>query len=1185
MQVEDLREKIGQFARGIFEYTNPGVIISEENINIGIEMGNNYYGSFTVSNTSSSVIKGLVYSGNDMVLTNVSSFAGRANEIKYCVRSMDCMSGEIIKGKFIVVTNCGEVEIPYNFVIEKPVIETSFGMIKDLFQFANLAKTDEAEALSIFMSPRFESVFLAKDAKYQLIYKTLIKSKNPNIAMEEFLVAVHKKSPVNISVDKRTMEYKVGNETFRDKIEITKDSWGYLEVSIRSESSFITLTKDRLTDDDFIGNRAEVEIIVSPDVIKTGKSYGRVVIESIGNRINVDVICSKSNAAVQDMSVNRLKSFEAKLMKTYIKFRTGKINLDKYVSDCEVLINNICILTETGINDLLKIHLCLISGRSERAKELLDIFEENLEGTTNIDELDYCGYLYLRNLLTKDSDELNDAVSKTRQYYESTKHTWQMLWLLLYMDKKYDNNSKFAFDDIKEQFETGCTSPVMYYEAVSLVMADVDMIDELGPFEIQLIYWAAKNEFMSKAFAKKIASLSFKLKNYVGLVYKTLTLIYDMYPDSDVLVAICMQLIKGQKVDNKYFKWYKLGVEKQLKITQLHEYYMYSYDEESKEPFPSSLLLYFSYNSSLSDRKKAFLYATIIKNKTFGYSTYRNYKRIIEKFMIKQIKAHVINENLKVIYEEFLTQDMIDEELAKDLPYILFRYDVCCYNPNFKGVVVVNRMLEKEFYSPFIEGRAQVNLFTEDSEIFLVDKDDNRYVRSNSYVLKKLLNFSNYVDRCYQINPSNEMMVLYMADQVDTMSKPDSFNIHARKRLLEMPGLRKEYERKCQYNIVQYCHDNREVELLDAYLSNMEVDMLSARQRSYVVEYLILRGFYEKALMAVDRFGFGIVPAKRLEKLAVSIMRTNLDTENNKGLLCAMCIHVFRQGRTEKEILDYLVKNFNGSTKEMLSVFRVCNESQIECVSLMERLLGQILFAESYSMECSSVFVAYYGKGSDKRLIKAFLKYNAYKYLVRDRVIPREIFDIMAKELKTEKNDMCALALLKHYSTLESLDKEQTLFCEHYINYFSCKDIILPFIKDFGGKVELPGYICDKYYVEYKADPSVKVSIHYQSDDTGEFVTSEMKDVYMGIRVKEFMLFYGENLQYYVSEDSLSGEKITESFNISIGESNDEDSSRYGMINTMLMARELEDDITVIDIMKDMAERDYLIEHLFEPMN
>lgn len=1178
-----MREKIGQFARGIFEYNIPQLALSEENINQGIELGTSYYGSFTISNSASSNIKGVIYSSNDMVMTNITSFSGRLNEVKYCVRSSECMSGEIIKGKFVIVTNCGEVELPYNFMIEKPVFETQLGQVKDLFQFANLAKADEVTALKLFSSPAFQTAFLAKDVKYSLIYDTLIKGKNINIAMEEFLVATHKKSPVNISVDRRKIDYVITNEEFRDKLVISKDTWGYCEVTVRTDSTFIVPAKTRIMSDDFIANRAELEFVVRSDMIRSGRSFAQIIIESIGNRIVIDICCTKSGQLGADAGNNRLKQFVSKYVSNYIDFRTEKMSLDKYISDSEVLVSNMCILTGTGINDLLKIHLMIISGRKKRATELLDLFRENLENVSLVNPIDYCGYLYLKNLLEKDEVELENAVEKTRSYYETTDHTWQMLWLLIYMDKRYDNNLRALYTDTKEQFENGCTSPVMYYEICNMFNQDNTLFEDFERFEIQVLYWGAKHDCITKNLAMHVAKLAVRLKDYNRLIFNSLTMLYEKYQTEELLTAICSMLIRGQRTNNRYFKWYKLGVEKQLKLTQLHEFYMYSYDEQSREPLPSSLLLYFSYNSSLSDAKKAFLYASIIKNKTLGFATFKNYKKIIERFMRKQIESHIINENLKVIYEEFLTPDIIDEQMAEDLPYIMFRYDICCYNPDFKGVIVANRMMENEYYAPFIDGRAQVNIYTDDSEIFLVDKDDNRYVRSNSYTAKKLLNSEMYIDKCYELNPSDDMLLLHIAKQIDMMAREDSFNVSARKRVLEIQGLRKDYQRKCQYNLIQYCHDHREVELLDAYLGQMDVDMLSPRERSYVVEYLIIRDFYEKALEAVDKYGFGIVPAKRLMKLAANLINSKYDNEQTRPLICDMCIHVFRQKKVTDEILEYMVKYFNGSTKEMFAVWRVCREKEINCTEFEERLIGQVLFAETYSMDVAQVFESYYEKGTDKRLIKAFLKYNAYKYLVKDRVIPEELFDIIAKELSFDKNEICSLAMLKYYSTKEHLDRNQKIFAEYYIEYFAGKDMVLPFFKDFVGKAYIPGYIVDKHYVEYKADPSIDISIHYQLDDTGDFVVETMKDVFMGIRVKEFLLFYGETLQYYVTEESVSGDKITESFNINANDKISDDSSRYSLINTVLMAKEMKDDVAMLEVLKEIATADYLTETLYKP--
>ena len=74
----------------------------------------------------------------------------------------------------------------------------------------------------------------------------------------------------------------------------------------------------------------------------------------------------------------------------------------------------------------------------------------------------------------------------------------------------------------------------------------------------------------------------------------------------------------------------------------------------------------------------------------------------------------------------------------------------------------------------------------------------------------------------------------------------------------------------------------------------------------------------------------------------------------------------------------------------MFLIWKEAKEYDIETVDLEERLLGQILFAESYVQDAMSVFLAFYENGRNRTLIKAFVSYYAYKYLVRDRIVDEE---------------------------------------------------------------------------------------------------------------------------------------------------------------------------------------------------
>ena len=68
------------------------------------------------------------------------------------------------------------------------VIESSVGSIKNLFHFANLAKSNWAEAVNLFYSPEFESIFSGSDAQYADDYYGLSACNGSEQNMEEFQV-------------------------------------------------------------------------------------------------------------------------------------------------------------------------------------------------------------------------------------------------------------------------------------------------------------------------------------------------------------------------------------------------------------------------------------------------------------------------------------------------------------------------------------------------------------------------------------------------------------------------------------------------------------------------------------------------------------------------------------------------------------------------------------------------------------------------------------------------------------------------------------------------------------------------------------------------------------------------------------------------------------------------------------
>ena len=148
---------------------------------------------------SREVTKGVIWSSNERVKIIDNMFLGTVSTIHYIVDTNGLQKDDVIKGKFDVISNAGEYFLEYAFTVTAQFLKTNENDIADLFQFANFTRDYPEEAVAVFLSDNF-NILIENDTKLSNIYEALKKENNTGRAIEEFLVAAGKKSPVLINL-------------------------------------------------------------------------------------------------------------------------------------------------------------------------------------------------------------------------------------------------------------------------------------------------------------------------------------------------------------------------------------------------------------------------------------------------------------------------------------------------------------------------------------------------------------------------------------------------------------------------------------------------------------------------------------------------------------------------------------------------------------------------------------------------------------------------------------------------------------------------------------------------------------------------------------------------------------------------------------------------------------------------
>ena len=87
----------------------------------------------------------------------------------------------------------------------------------------------------------------------------------------------------------------------------------------------------------------------------------------------------------------------------------------------------------------------------------------------------------------------------------------------------------------------------------------------------------------------------------------------------------------------------------------------------------------------------------------------------------------------------------------------------------------------------------------------------------------------------------------------------------------------------------------------------------------------------------------------------------------------------------------------------------------------------------------------------------------------------------------------------------------------------------------------------------------------------------------VSIFVKPFVLFFGEMIQYYITEEKDNQVEVTESNRISNNDVySEKDQSRYNLINQMLISTTLQDEMSLYKNMKQYSGFDEVTRKVFK---
>lgn len=1179
-----MRARIGQIAAGRFNGTKPILAFSEETIDLSVIEGRSEAGSFVIESTNQIKICGIVYSTNPRMECLNPHFEGEKVRIRYQFNSKGLTEGDACEGKFVIVCNQIEYSLSFCARITRLYAEASTGAVKSLDDFTRLAASNLDEAYHLFYNRNFLNTIPYDNVYERLTYEGFACARPSGQNMEEFLIGVNKKQPVSISVDKSEEIFMASKEPQSGCFTITKDNWGYTEIRLRTDCEFIKLSKPVLTLDDFIGKTYLYEYIIDASAMHAGRNFGRIYIDGVYQSFTIDITAGvrDDDGSISDIAVTKdIKECMVGIMELYTSFRLKRIVTGVWANETISILNHLhALVPDEHMYELMKAQAFIINRQRQEAKWILDDFKHsNPDKKAPI----WGYYLYLMTLLEREPSYVDNMTHEVELIFYENPDSVLLFWVLLFLRDQYFDDSAGKLKDIKYWVLRGCSSPYLYIEAYYLISQDPYLIKELSVFELRILSWAVKE----KALTKELAGAIFEAVDLAGgfdnRVYELLTAAYEICPEAEYVGIICSYLIKGHKNDTCFHKWFELGIENKLRLTGLYESYLLTMNDRQISPVPKIIQMYFSFDNKLPYRKLAVLYNNIIAAKETEPEVYHKYRKAMGRFAMDQVQLRHIDDNLAVLYEDMLELGFINEELSAAFSDIIYTHKLIVFDKRIVRAIIYQNEMKEPQIVPVTDQCAYFELFSNDYVILFEDSRGYRYVKSISYRLQRLMDAEKYLDRCISLSPDRPQYIVSHFKHVRDYSDFTKDDLKLFKPVFYSESFSDSYKAVMGYRILKYCQLHDYEDYVRPFLQSINFDTLQKDARKYLIDMLVSNRLYEKAYDMAMEYGIDMLAAASKVVLCENALKVQ---HVDDDFMVQLAISAFKTGKYSDLVLKYLCENYTGPTDELINLWHAADKFSISSMKLDERILEQGVYTQIEPEKISDIFMEYYKRAGNEKLILAYISLVAHGYLHSGGCKADFIFDIIEKRFIGNRtlNDACQLALLKHFAEKTDITQAELEIEDTLLKYYIYNNMYFDFFARLDYRLLEKYFLYDKAFLQYESTPGTHVVLHYSRDEDGEeFNSEDMVEMYDGIYVKTFVIFFGELIRYYITEEHDNSIEVKESNRLTCNNiPGDNDHSRYNLINEMIISDTLSDETTLKSNIDEYKRLDAATKQLFK---
>lgn len=692
------------------------------------------------------------------------------------------------------------------------------------------------------------------------------------------------------------------------------------------------------------------------------------------------------------------------------------------------------------------------------------IFESLRDKVPQEDKIFHSIFLYITAIQNNIEDEMIDIANKLEiRAYEL--NIGIIYWLSYKLKSMQDKTANELYIWLKKIVSLGNNSPFIFMEINKIIEKYDTAVLKVDYIEIKVLYWAYCKGILSQRLIEYLISKSKYISGYHTQLFNILKNEYVNKDDKNILELICSLLIHGNKMDRVAFDWYKLGIEKKVRLTSIFEYFLYSIPTCYSENLPIEVYMYFKDNKMLTDKNKQSLYYNIIKNRDNIITIYDYYRSDMNEYALKALKERRISDELVEIYNEFPPGIIMDKTLSHCMLNIYCTFRFKCFDPNIRKLIVVQARLSNLIEVWPINGIADARI-PDSNFLVLAEMNDDTTVLCNKDMIsyKRIMKYNNEIENAFKIGKNH--IVALMENKNPTIETLQEIN--------KKKWLRNYYKRDIQGQLLKYYALNKE---LDNHILEFDIDLVD-NKKELINEYINI-GEYKLALKSLINLGFETVNSENKLKLFNGILSSEYQITD---VMRDLALNLYFEGVRDIDVVMFLYEQHELTLEDEIENYD----------SLRIYLSGDGEFYDKIDSYCVQLIE----KNSDFAPSKLYI----HLWDKRDELTTIKILELLRRfSMEDDYNDEIRDFILKKLDELVSVG------------------VYLEWMQRFKAKGLLPGELSDKVILTFPFSGYIQ----YKYSNSKKSVLNEKKlnKITNNTYVVAIPMFYGDQIEYKIVDE------------------------------------------------------------------